>query len=867
MTISTSDDVLLSVVRRRAPAVPVVLAFVLGIVVDANVATVGWWGWAFSATALLFAGLMWWLCDSRLLTCSLLLVVVGVGAVRHHDIWFVGEPNDIRLFAQEEPRPARVIGTIAERPQLIRELDEGSSRPWASRERSVLVIECRKLRDGDQWLDVTGGVRVDVSGLASKLRIGDEVELLGRLSLPDRPRNVGEFDFAEFLRKQGIHAVLRCRSLDAVQFLKRPDDLVTQMQQQRIAAREHCEQLLRDKLSPDTSSVALALLLGSRGRMTSHQREAFVESGTMHVLAISGLNVAILAMFVGGVCRLFNLPRGMIVISILAFVGGYAAITEAGPPVVRAALLIFLSTLGWPWDRPTHANNLLAVTALGVLWWNPTDAFNTGTQLSFLAVAVILWLAARRSLHLEAMQIEAAKDALIATVKTEAELLAVKTEAELLKELNEKLPMSKSAWQQSRLAVAFTLRETTLVSFFVWLFTSVVIARQFHLVSLVGLLANIPMIPVATVTLCLGYSMLLVGFVSPAVAGWFAVPFEWSLRLMLWIVDVAAELSCGHRYVPTPPMWWLFGAIVFLTTLFWWIRGPLLRHLGWRAFWLWTALGLALSLWPREPGPLRVSVLSVGHGLSVLIESPSGRTLLYDAGMMGNARRATDIVQQTLWHRGHSRLDGLVLSHADADHINGAAGFIRTLPIGRIFVSPQFLDWTQPEVRQVLDSAKHCRVPVRLTWQDDLLPLGDGVRCRVLHPTANEMLSPDNANSIVLLIEYAGRRFLLTGDLERDGLLRLLNSPPQQCDVLLSPHHGSLGANTTDLARWARPNWLIVSADRRANLNTLRSRFGAETKVLSTAEHGAITFEIHADGRMTCETFRGAGSQTAREER
>ena len=744
-----------SLVRRRAPALPVAFAFIVGIVVDANVTAVGWWGWAFSAVTLLLAGLMQWLNCSRLSTTCLLLVVAGMGAVRHHDVWSVAEPNDIGLFAPEEPQPARVIGTITERPRLIRESDEDTSRPWGTRERTVLVIECRQLRDAHEWLDVTGGVRVDVSGLASELRVGDEVELLGRLALPERPRNVGEFDFAAFLRKQGIHAVMRVRSLEAARFLKRPDDLVTQTRRQLVVAREHCEQLLRDKLQPDTASVSLALLLGSRARMSSEQRAAFVESGTMHVLAISGLNVAILALFVGGTCRLFNLSRGLTAISILALVGGYAAITDAGPPVVRAALLVFLSTLGWPWDRPTHANNLLAVTALGVLWWNPTDAFNVGAQLSFMAVAVILWLATRRGWQLEEARIEAEKEAARPTLKTPTELL---------KELNEKLP--KTVWQRNRIAMSFAIRETASVSVFVWLFSAVVIARQFHLVSLVGLLANIPLIPVASLTLCLGYSMLLAGFVSPSVAGVIAVPFEWSLRLMLWIVDVAAELGDGHRYVPTPPTWWLVGALVCLATLFWWMRGPLLRHLGWRAFWLWTAIGLVAPLWwPREPEPLRVSVLSVGHGLSVLIESPSGRTLLYDGGMMGNGHRAQDVVQQTLWHRGHSQLDGLMLSHADTDHVNGVPSLLRTLPVGQIFVSPQFVDWYQPEVRQVLDAARHCEVPIQLTWQDDSLFLGDDIQCRVLHPTANEKLSPDNANSIVLMIEYAGRRILLTGDL------------------------------------------------------------------------------------------------------
>lgn len=845
---ATSD---VDAVRGRAPAIPVALAFVAGIVLDAQIAISGGWVWGVTAAALL-ASVLSRRCSQRVSTGCLLLAVAGVGAVRHHDVWFVGRADNIGLFAREESQPAQLIGTIRERPQLMRESGEDALRPWGSSDRSVLVVDCRRLRDGEYWQEVTGGVRVDVSGLANELQMGDEVELIGRLVLAETPRNVGEFDFAEFLRKQEIHAVLRCRSLDAAKRLSRPNGVIQRARRQLVAAREHCESLLSRSLSPGTASVAQALLLGSRQRMSSRQREAFVESGTMHVLAISGLNVAILAMFVGFVCRLLNLSRGGTAVAIIVLVGGYAAITDAGPPVVRAALLVFLSMLGWQQDHPRPATNLLAVTALGVLWWNPTDAFNVGAQLSFLAVAVILWLSQRRSLHDEDAQIERAKQALVAKVKSPDERLL---------ELNERLP--KSDWQRVRLAAAFAFRETILVSFFVWLFSSVLIARQFHLVSPIGLLANIPMIPVATVALCLGYSVLLVGFVSSTVASVIAVPFDWSLRLMLWIVDVAADLSCGHRYVPTPPTWWLAGALLSLATLFWWTRGPLLRHLGWRAFWVWTAIGLALPLWPREPGPLRVTVLSVGHGLSLLIESPTGRTLLYDAGMMGNARRAADVVQQTLWHRGHSRLDGVVLSHADTDHVNGMAELLRTVPVQAIFVSPQFLDWNQPEVRQVLEAARHCHVPMKLTWQGDWLPLDDKVRCRVLHPTANAMLTPDNANSIVLSIDFADRHILLTGDLERDGLLHLLRSPPRKCDILLAPHHGSLGANTTDLARWARPDWLIVSADRRANLATLRSRFGSETKVLSSHDHGSITFEIHANGRMTWATFRNAGLATA----
>ena len=501
-----------------------------------------------------------------------------------------------------------------------------------------------------------------------------------------------------------------------------------------------------------------------------------------------------------------------------------------------------------------HSANLLAVTGLGVLLWTPTDAFSVGAQLSFLAVAVILWQSGRHRL-VENSDADSDRTAKEQPTSTDAKLKQEQpAKRDLMEALEESLP---TTWPRRLLQLTWhTLRESVSISIFIWIFTAPVIAGQFHLISPVGVLANIPLLPVASVALCLGYSVLLLGFISSTLAGWLAILFDWSLRLMLLIVDVAASFSCGHLYVPTPPVWWLVGTVVCLASLFWW-RGQALRwHTGWQAFCVWLIIGLIMPLIPRQPRPLRCTILSVGHGLSVLIETPGGRTLLYDAGTMGDPRRVTNVVQQALWHRGLSRLDGVVLSHADSDHINGVSGLIRTLPVKRLFVSPQFLDWRQPAVSEVLNCVRHCEVPIQLIWQGDSLQLDEGMTCRVLHPQAADKLANDNANSVVLSIEYAGRRLLLTGDLERDGLSRLLQTEPTRADVLVSPHHGSLGANTTDLARWTRPSWLAVSGDRRVSLATLRTRFGPSVDVLSTSEYGAITFEIDSRGQLTCDTFR-----------
>ena len=857
--VGSSESCQPSSARRRAPAILIVFSFAAGIFIDRatsdGAASDSGWIWlSIAVTALVVSGVarsMRW----RLVSAGSLLVSVAVtGVVRHHDVWSVGATNEIGLFATEDAKPARVIGTICQRPLIQNADGDASARPGRTRERTTFAIACRRLRDGDIWVGVSGVMRIDIDSAVSDLQIGDEVELWGRMALPFQPGNVGEFDYSTMLRRQGIRAVLRCRSTDAVILHQRQDSVRLKLQRLQIAGREHCESLLKEKLSSESASVAVALLLGSRTRMSPQQREAFVESGTMHVLAISGLNVAILAMFVGWICRLLNLSRGVTALSMLALVGGYTAITDAGPPVVRAALLVYLAALGWPWDRPTHGSNLLAVTGLGVLLWTPTDAFSVGAQLSFLAVAVILWQAGRTRVDVVASAAADSSESGRSTSNADTTNSTKSASRDLAADIEAALPVT---WPtRLRYLIWKTMRESTTISTFIWIFTAPLIAEQFHLVSPVGVLANLPLLPVASMALCLGYSMLLLGFVSNTAAGWLATPFDLSLRAMLWIVDVAAEFSCGHLYVPTPPAWWLAGMALCLATLFWWRGRTLRRHLGWCALWLWLSVGLMLPLWPREPGPLRCTVLSVGHGLAVMLETPRGRTFLYDGGAMGDARRATNVIQQVLWHRGHSRLDGIVLSHADSDHINGVSGLLRTLPVGRLFVSPQFLDWQQPAVSEVLRYVEHCRIPLQLIWQGDSLTLEEGVRCHVLHPAAGERLSCDNANSVVMSIEYAGRRILLTGDLERDGLARLLQTPPTFADVLVSPHHGSLGANTTDLARWTRPRWLAVSGGRRVNLATLRSRFGPGVEVLGTTEHGAITFEIDARGRLSCDTFR-----------
>jgi competence protein ComEC len=305
-------------------------------------------------------------------------------------------------------------------------------------------------------------------------------------------------------------------------------------------------------------------------------------------------------------------------------------------------------------------------------------------------------------------------------------------------------------------------------------------------------------------------------------------------------------------------LWWLLGYYVLLSAVVLASRPGSRRRWGWAGVCAWAVLGLGIGLVPAKPGKLRCTFLSVGHGVSFLVELPDGRALLYDAGSLDDGQRAARLVRGALAERGVRRLDAIVISHADLDHFNAVPELLRTVPVGGLLVAKPFLDFEQSSVARVCESAVRAGVPVQIVGRGDRFRLDPAVWLEVLHPPHGEAADVhDNANSIVLSIEYAGRRILLTGDLEGGGLDELIASCRGGVDVMLSPHHGSAGANTAALAEWGSPRYVIASSGFHVNLPLLRERYGPAADVLATSASGAVTVSVAPSGELRCEAFRG----------
>ena len=206
---------------------------------------------------------------------------------------------------------------------------------------------------------------------------------------------------------------------------------------------------------------------------------------------------------------------------------------------------------------------------------------------------------------------------------------------------------------------------------------------------------------------------------------------------------------------------------------------------------------------------MRLTSLSVGHGLCTVVQTANDRTILFDVGSMTDSDRTAIRVETALRELGVHAVQTVFLSHADRDHYGSLLALLDEMTVGEVIVHPSFRDDPPPPLRKLLEEIERRGVPLRYTAAGDRYDYGS-VIATVMHPEAGGRYPTDNEESLVVMLEAAGRRVLSTGDIEERGLDWLMTLPPAGVDLLLSPHHGAVDANTSELAEWANPTVVAV---------------------------------------------------------
>ncbi len=801
-----------------------------GLAGDATRNLIGWW-WFAAAAALVAA----WLARRRgrvvLGAALVFLAAAGIGGAWQHWRWNYVPADDLGLFAREASQPACVDVVLAERVKISPPASRNPLRAMPARTMSEATVRVVAIRDGARWRPATGRSRLRVAGELHGVAPGDRLRVFAQLGRQPPPLNPGQYDWQAAERRDGRLCELYCDDPQCV--------AATQSASAGGAGswvhalRVWCSQQLTQAVGPRDAPLVLATLLGDQERLSDATKEAFLKTGSIHLLVISGAHVAMLAGIVWGLTRAAGFPSRWQLAATMAAVLLYATVVGFEPSVTRATILAVTLLLALELGRKASAGNLLGAAALVVLAMNPSELFNSGTQFSFLAVAVLVlsgrWLWRERPV------------------------------APLARLIAETRPWPV---RLARHGVR-TLAGATVVSLAVGAAVAPLVAYHFHVLTPASALLTPLASPLVGAAIVAGLAVVTIGWLISPLAPLLGAVCGGSLHATGQLVAAAQHIPGAYSYCASPGAWWLCGLYGVAGLM---IAVPALRPPGrWQASLAlaWAAVGYAsLGAGGRSDGELRCTFLAVGHGTCAVLELPGRQTVLYDAGSFGSPEAATQIIASFLWQRGIDCIDALVLSHADIDHYNAVPGLLERFPVAVVYVSPMMFDplvtmgnLAAPNyLRDVLHASG---VPLREIWMNDRLRTADArVTIDVLHPPREGMLGRDNANSILLSVQFAGRRLILPGDLESPGIERVMADPPLDCDVLLAPHHGSEQSDPPGFAAWSSPEWVVMSGRRpERTLDSQVSYEQAGAAVLHTALDGAVSCELSADG-VQVESFR-----------
>ncbi len=758
-------------------------------------------------------------------TC-LLVALIGLGAFWHHGRWNWFGSSEIGLFADRVAKPCCVEADVLGEPRwMVPDIQDRGLDYEQETVRTKVEIRIAQIRDGDRWRPASGKLDLIIHAPTRHVRSGDRIRVFGRLVKSSAPTNPGQFDFQSFYRARGKLAFLHAYYPDSVHVVESAG-----LGRSRILSvlRQRLNDLTWRYIDADEAGFAAAILLGNREQLAPQRREQFLETGTVHLLAISGLHVGILA---GSLFILFRIgltSRRTCLWATILFVIFYAWLVEFRPPVSRAAILIVLYCVGRLLGESHFSFNLLAIAGLIVLIMNPLDLFGLGPQLSFLAVATLTF----------------GKDWVFWPPPTDPiERLIANTRPGHVRTMH---------W------IGRQFRTAVLVSGLIWIVAMPLVAYRFHLVAPVALIVNpLLLLPIAW-ALYGGLGVLVFGWCLPPVAQVCAWICQWNLAWIEWMIELAQKIPGSHLWTSGPS---LTSLVVFYLGLFLAaIYPPTKLPLKWIAllavsWWVfgWLVPDQCFECWQRNRGQkLACTFLDVGHGTGVLVELPNGQTLLYDAGSFGAPEFAARNVCGALWQRRIGHLDAVVISHADVDHFNALPEITRKFSIGVVYVSPPMLASTSPTVVATLEQLRTNGIPVREMAAGDQLRVDAQTKISVLSPWVGGTGGSDNSDSLVLQIEAAGRQILLPGDLESFGLADLLSREPIDFDLVMAPHHGSRNSQPTAFVNWSSPEYVVISGGSQRIQPTAVEAFRSdELTVLRTDQAGAIRYEVDRGGQAS----------------
>jgi len=770
-----------------------------------------------------------------LLSSCALLCFVCLGAIRLLS-FHQPKPNDIRNLVSDESKLATIRGLIVTEPYINRNQNWEFVRFEPTDPATSFYLKLNEVEAIEGWTKSAGTVRVQVDEPILDLRAGDYVQMFCWLDRFEGPTNPGQFNVAKYLARKNVFVCASVQSREAVELLKSGYGRTGTFIKIKRHLREIASQALRGDLDIEGQNYALlrALVLGHRTEIDSYTYRAFQKTGLLHFICLSGMNFMILFWIIWRICKAAGLMKRTGAAICLAAAGIFLLVIPPQPPAFRAAIMCSVFCVSFFFRRKSSPFNSLSLAAVILLLVRPTYLFEADWQLSFASVFGILLFAGPIDRFINEKVAALLEQPLTGKPRPYFGIISRLT---------------------SPVIAVFS------VSFAAWLATIGILLYKFYTINYLTSVWTVIVSPLIGFISVIGYFKMIFGLFLPSAAAMLDVIISPLASLLIWLVKFIASLNISEILIGKVPSAVVILYYAFLLFAFFvHFRRPFVKKLICIAATFVIIVFLGAMKWQRtHRDNLVVTCLDVGHGQAILAQLPGKANLLFDAGSLLKSDVGRRVIAPFLDYAGVNKIDAIIISHNDIDHINGIPEVIEQCEVGGVYANDDFFDkaerWGSAKFLSDCLSGKD----IKIKRLNEYLSRGSA-NIKILWPIEqifqNEKLG-DNDKSLVSLLEFAGTNILLCSDIENFAQRELLRLYPDlKAEVVFVPHHGSVNTLEANFLEKLDADILIHSCDRNQYERQQQAiKAKANARSFYTPKHGAVTVCIGSDGMTKTTTF------------
>ncbi len=676
-----------------------------------------------------------------------------------------------RFLSDIAPREADVSSILGQNPRKITVCGVVKTFPeWKSGEflpHLVFLIKAEKALVDAEEISLSGTMRVNLFSPDEAPEQGDRLVVGGKAVPPPAASNPGEGAYDVRMRREGTRAILNCRKGDLCVRIDSRKNICSGLQRAILKAREKCDGILDRYLDGEAFIFTRSIVLGLRDNLSEDRKNMFIRTGTMHILAVSGLHTAIVGGIVIGLFRVLKVPLKASYLLAILLIAVYAVFTGGCFSVLRAFLMFSMILLCKALDRDTDILNALALSAFFIVFFEPRGIFDRGFILSYLSLGSIICL----------------------TPITDA-VLGVSRRA-------------PGTGETEKRGIPRYLKKSVSVSFAAGIGMLPVIAAYFGIITPCMVLTNLVAILVLSVMLVLGYLLITAGFFDflSTVSGTVSFFTEKITEYFFLIMDGMARVPFAFIQLSPPA-----AALVALFYVFLIIALVISRkNKGYGAFLIISVLFAGnIFVWNElahgYPLSLRLTFFDVGKADASIAEFPDGGVMLIDTGSGGKYARKNagrNVIAPYLREKGIRKIDCVIITHDHEDHIGGLPYLLDNFEVGAIIQSEVSDDLAvetsndlYPELKQKIRGRK---IPVLRVKRGDVIKGFKGALIQVLNPAGKDKGDANDSSLVLRLLTDRDHAALFCADAGDRPLAEIRDAGISMgSDIVKMPHHGAV---------------------------------------------------------------------------